>query len=444
MDIDPDIVEALESRGAAGELMELIEQGEACGWCRRPVRLFGERRVFDPTTGERTTVFSSTARPDDVVLKPCGNRRETRCPTCAAVYRGDARHLVKAGLQGGKGIDESVAGHPAVLLTLTAPGFGAVHRSSASPCHPGAPRRRCPHGRGQSCFCRHVRQDPVVGTPLCPDCYDYEAAVLHNAVVPELWRRTSVYIPRRLARLLGITQAECRRRYQVSYLRVAEFQRRGAVHLHVVVRLDGADGGSPPNVGAELLASACALAARAVAVRVADRACVWGAQLDVAVLDRERSTTGRLAAYVAKYATKSSARSGALDERIVDRHDIAARGLSDHERRLVEAAWALGAEEHLERLHLRRYAHVLGYGGQFLCKSRRYSTTFGALRGARVAWREARRPRLPVETAGSLYEARWMAVGVGWANPGEAKLAEQLREANAYARRMAWQTEETP
>lgn len=311
MDIDPDIVEALESRGAAGELMALIEQGEACGWCRRPVRLFGERRVLDPATGERTTVFSSTARPDDVVLKPCGNRRETRCPTCAAVYRGDARHLVKAGLQGGKGVAESVAGHPAVLLTLTAPGFGAVHRSSTGPCHPGAPRRRCPHGRAQTCFCRHDRDDQVVGTALCPACYDYEAAVLHNAVVPELWRRTSVYIPRRLARLLAITQAECRRRYRVSYLRVAEFQRRGAVHLHVVVRLDGADGGSP-DVAAELLAAACVSAAKAVAVRVADQACAWGAQLDVAVLDRERSTTGRLAAYVAKYATKSSAQAAPL------------------------------------------------------------------------------------------------------------------------------------
>jgi hypothetical protein len=38
---------------------------------------------------------------------------------------------------------------------------------------------------------------------LCSDCYDYDGAVLHNAVAPELWRRTSIYIPRYLARAMG-------------------------------------------------------------------------------------------------------------------------------------------------------------------------------------------------------------------------------------------------
>ena len=35
-------------------------------------------------------------------------------------------------------------------------------------------------------------------------------------------------------------------------------------------------------------------------------------------------------------------------------------------------------------LNLARHAHRLGFGGHFLTKSRRYSTTFGALRDARV------------------------------------------------------------
>ena len=39
--------------------------------------------------------------------------------------------------------------------------------------------------------------------PLCPDCYDYEGAVLFNAGVSELWRRTTIYALRALGALLG-------------------------------------------------------------------------------------------------------------------------------------------------------------------------------------------------------------------------------------------------
>jgi hypothetical protein len=225
----------------------------------------------------------------------------------------------------------------------------------------------------------------------------------------------------------------------VSYVRVAEFQRRGAVHLHVIVRLDTVDG-EVPDVAAELLASACGAAARAVSVSVAGRALEWGNQVDTSVLERGEARPRRVAAYVAKYATKSSESSGALDRRIHSAEDLAERRLPAHERRLATRAWVLGSEEALEHLHLRRYAHVLGYGGHFLSKSRRYSTTFGSLRGARVAWREAHRARHD-ESPGCSYEATWMAVGIGWANRGEAACAEQSREAAAYARRLARESE---
>jgi len=42
--------------------------------------------------------------PDGVVLKACGSRRASRCPSCAAVFRADARHLVRAGMIGGQGV----------------------------------------------------------------------------------------------------------------------------------------------------------------------------------------------------------------------------------------------------------------------------------------------------------------------------------------------------
>jgi hypothetical protein len=172
-------------------------------------------------------------------------------------------------------------------------------------------------------------------------------------------------------------------------------------------------------------------------VPIEDRVLRWGEQLDISVLDRGEVRAGRLAAYVSKYAVKSAEGSGALDSRIRSEEDLAARRLHSHERQLAARAWALGADPGVERLHLRRHAHVLGYGGHFLGKSRTYSTTFTALRKAREAWREANRPRLPGEPAGATYEGTWRAVGVGWTNKGEATLAEQSRRAVAYARHMA-------
>jgi hypothetical protein len=245
----PEIVEAVARRAASDDIVAFLAQGKACGWCRHPVRLKGSRVAVDNNTGVLSAVFDSSSCPDGVVLKACGNRRETRCPSCAAVYREDARHLVKAGLEGGKGVPDSIRDHPAILLTLTAPSFGAVHvaRGSAVPCRPDNPKRRCPHGRPQGCFAHHDHADEAPGTPLCPACYRYDEAVLHNAMVPELWRRTSIYIPRRLAALLGLTQAECRRRYRVSYVRAAEFQRRGAADSTFSVDAVPV-GGNPPGI----------------------------------------------------------------------------------------------------------------------------------------------------------------------------------------------------
>jgi hypothetical protein len=62
---------------------------------------------------------------------------------------------------------------------------------------------------------------------------------------------------------------------------------------------------------------------------------------------------------------------------------------------MVATALELDAEPELSDLHLARHAHRLGFGGHFLTKSRGYSTTFAALRDARVQWNEGLTPRRP-------------------------------------------------
>jgi hypothetical protein len=50
---------------------------------------------------------------------------------------------------------------------------------------------------------------------------------------------------------------------------------------------------------------------------------------------------------------------------------------------MIQTCWDLGGDPVYAELNLRRWAHMLGYGGHFLSKSRRYSTTLTALRQVR-------------------------------------------------------------
>jgi hypothetical protein len=64
---------------------ELVAQA---GYCHHPIRLAGRVEHADRATGEVRTV--SAREPDGVLLKACGTRRESRCPSSAATYRADA------------------------------------------------------------------------------------------------------------------------------------------------------------------------------------------------------------------------------------------------------------------------------------------------------------------------------------------------------------------
>ena len=212
------------------------------------MRLSGEITDVDPATGELVRRVVTTAMPDGVLYVPCGTRRASICPACAETYRRDAYQIVKAGLDGGKGIPGDVAAHPAVFVTFTAPSFGSVHTRIAGPggkilrCRPRRKAVICLHGRHLSCPHRHKEADASLGKPLCPDCYDYDASVVWNAHAPELWRRTMIALRRRLDRLARPA------RIKLSYAKVAEFQARGVIHFHALLRLDGYDLAEPDKI----------------------------------------------------------------------------------------------------------------------------------------------------------------------------------------------------
>ncbi|GAA1506281.1 replication initiator protein RepSA [Sphaerisporangium rubeum] len=396
---DPHAITALIARLNSPDYQRLATQLHRTGGCRNPINVRGTVIHVDLATSRRLHTYTTHTEPGGILRLPCKTRRATRCPACAKTYRADTYQLIRAGLIGGKGIPVSVSTHPTLFVTLTAPSFGPVHSSrqhggKTRPCHPRREAKPCPHGRVLSCATRHAVDEQVLGEPLCPDCFDYSGAVLFNAAASLLWARFTDALRRRLAAAGGLALRDLRNHLVLSFAKVAEYQRRGVVHLHAVIRLDGPDGpsSSPPAwATADTLTTAVQSAVPAVSVRISItpgepvRVLRWGRQLDIRPIHTDGGTHERnIAAYIAKYATKAAECVGTLDRRIYPLEDLDALGLRNHPRRLIAECFRLGSLPHLAELRLTHWAHMLGYRGHFSTRSRRYSLTIGGLRALRV------------------------------------------------------------
>ncbi|GAT68242.1 replication initiation protein [Planomonospora sphaerica] len=112
---------------------------------------------------------------------------------------------------------------------------------------------------------------------------------------------------------------------------------------------------------------------------------------------------------------------------------------------MIRTCWELGARPEFTALRLRPWAHMLGFRGHFSSKSQRYSTTFGDLRGVRARYRAAEaheRYGLPaLDDATTLTLGHWRFAGTGY-TPGEAVMAEHIRQKVATARRIAAERED--
>lgn len=507
--------------------------------CTRPVRLAGTMATVEVATGRVLSERHTADLPDGVIYKPCGNRRESVCPACSERYKRDAFQIIRAGLVGGKGVTEQVATHAAVFPTFTAPSFGEVHTRKVKrhtclrridcdcrpePCHARRDFTVCPHGVKLVCFARHATADRNLGSPLCLDCYDYDAQAVWNLHAAELWRRTTIAANRymhRLARERHIPDVpvvtfdkDGRERVRwvspvrLEFSKAAEMQRRAAIHLHCSVRLDGNDPDQPgtivpppPGLNAKDLKAAIEHAAESVAFTTEPHPASpagwpigWGEQILVKTItdgDDGEVTHKQVAAYLAKYSTKSTEVTGHTSNRLTDETiGLYADPEGTHPQRLVDACWRLGsfrtnpdlpgpltgprrtapvpavpfgplrtdpdcggctryricptcAAEQVAAadaasctpagppaspyLKLRRWAHMLGFGGHFLTKSRRYSITFALLRDERVVFRRAEssgpEQTRPAAEPSTLVVNFLQFVGAGWQTPADAMLA---------------------
>ncbi|GIH19168.1 replication initiator [Rugosimonospora africana] len=450
------------ARAARADFPAWVRHVRAASACARPIRLHGTMSTIEAETGRLLSTVDTADLPDGVIYKPCGNRREALCPSCSARYKRDAYQIVRAGLVGGKGVPESVSAHPAVFPTFTAPSFGEVHTRYVrrhtctkrkdcdcrpEPCHARRNNPRCPHGRPLACFARHADIDTLLGAPLCPDCYDYPAQVVWNVLAGELWRRTTEAIRKymnRLARARGIEPKSIR----LAMGKAAEMQRRGVVHFHAIIRLDGAnpdDRGDrtilppPPGFTAQDLVDAVDHAAgtefttKPHWINPDGWRIGWGDQILTKIIAKVPTgvdgevTDAAVAAYLAKYATKSTEAAGMVAGRLTpDTIDLFANTQGTHAQRLVAACWALGRPQEWRRLI--RWAHMLGFGGHFFTKSRTYSVSFGFLRDQRIVFRRTEsggpgRDEAVPEQSTTLVVNFLQFVGAGWHTTADAMLA---------------------
>lgn len=473
LDLDPTTARQLTARLFSRDFDDWSEVLSRVGFCANPIRLVGRSEIFDTRTGELVRSYGSADEALGVTFTRCGNRRADKCESCSRLYAADTFQLIRAGIAGGKTVPETVADNPLVFATLTAPSFGPVHgtRPNGGRCRPRRDTgHRCPHGRPTSCMAVHGGDDTTVGQPLCVDCYDYASQVVWQWWAPELWRRFTITLRRLLAHHLGTTPARLGEVASLQYAKVAEYQLRGAVHFHALVRLDGRqtpDGFAPAPAAttAPVLAALVAQAATAVRVTVpavydddAARVLAFGAQVDTRPVrtsrrtdDPDRSLTPeQVAGYLAKYATKSSGDAAAKD-------NVHLRRLEATARHLAGRAAALDEGGDTPYGLLGKWAHALGFRGHFATKSGRYSVTLGQLRRAR---QRARARIAEANRAGTRIDLRqleaelladdndettvvigsWVYAGSGWANEGETTLAiAAAARAREYAQELAEQ-----
>jgi len=408
---------------------------ESVGYCAHPIQLLGA-----DTAGRRHTVWTR-----------CNNRRHAVCPSCSDLYARDTWQLVHAGAAGGHhDIPVEVANRPQVFTTLTAPSYGAVHNATGTPCHaiPNRPAGRCRHGNCLRCNIIHSVDDPLVGQPLCADCYDYLGHILFTWHLPELWRRFTIALRRAVAthlKTVGVKPGSVR----VSFVKVVELQARAIPHIHALIRLDPPPatndttksgdhdrhgpaaprgggvsrpvaeqhpGWSSPITAAELAALIQHAASRvSIDVPAGDddypnpggvRTVRFGTQIDTqpltpepitasdsevddtAVASASRLSPRRVAAYLAKYVTKSLHDFG-ITARRLSAEAIGELDVTEHVRAILSTIAGLAehpASAGPSLAGIGRWLHTLGYRGHITTKSRRYSTTMGALRAARATW----------------------------------------------------------
>ena len=355
----------------------------------------------NPITLRRTATNTVTGEVQSKeISKRCNSRLESRCPSCSALYRGDAFQVIRSTV-----FDNATKLPKLVtMVTLTAPGsdrFGQTHSRNFTQSKGNKSQRV------KRCACRkyHNEGDPLIGTPLNPSTYDYEAAVAFNANASRLFAVTM----QKLSRVVG-------RKLQV--VRVVEFQSRGLVHVHALIL------GPIPECTLQLVVRGGINRRTGREIKPASSGdWTWGPQCKADVVMGK--DPGRAIAYmvkVVKYALKDAGR----DECRIHQHGDAMVSAAEkhlkcgcsiydceHGSRTMSVtrstvnettntvdtrSFLVAYQGHAATFSCRRHRRAVngwGFVGHVLAKSRNWGFTFREVRERRMKWVTASKPQLP-------------------------------------------------
>ncbi len=244
------------------------------GECENPIRLARSKAVsLDRGTGEVTYA-------DSTYVKPCGNRRAGECAHCSRQHSGDCYSIIQSGL------DKK---SPFLFVTLTAPGsatggtgFWVAGNTPPKDCKTcGLPVAGYRPGR--------VREDDSrIGSPYCLACFDPSKAARWNSDASALWAET-ILLARRYMRDNCIGDSDDKKLPKIDYVKVIEFQRRGAIHFHGLFRT-----------------WKCEAALKYAISKASINGHTWGKVDFQLISPRDESAAKKCVAYLAKYVTKST------------------------------------------------------------------------------------------------------------------------------------------
>ena len=327
--------------------------------CSHPVRV--AMKCADRSTGE---IYLGR-----VIEKDCGSRLAERCPHCSEVYARDAMSVFNGGVESGE-----VPVTHYTFITFTAPGsqvFGRTHQRVVK-----ERKGKKPHVVRCSCKHTHREDDIRIGTPVNPDTYRYDLAAEFNAVSSRLLAITL----QRLGRARG---------EKLDYARVAEFQKRGLIHFHVLVK-----GTVLPELVREVVLGKSDDDDNVLSEPVAHNGWKWGEQVDVKVIDRDdKKQVGYYLLKLISYALKGtdSSTNGPIDHR-AQMQKSALRGCSCEKGRDCARGSRYNAKTRSfydgEMAHKFCRRHQLAYNGwgfrgHILAFSRGWGMTFKAVRQRR-------------------------------------------------------------
>jgi len=298
------------------------------------------------------------------------------------------------------------------------------------------------------CGINHREDDRILGTPLCAECLRYPQVIIGNALVPKLWTRFTQNVRREMARVTGISCRQTAQLVSLSYSKIAEGSRSGAIHLHAVARLDARRLGDEPVTGppapfdeSGLLVAALRVAAARTRIdsptaQVSgplDGSFGFGTQTDISLIacvpplatgqeaesNRGRSSVQAAAGYTAKYISKSF---------FADHQPTPGSALTDslaeHYDTLARTCVRLSRRPELSGLRLDERVEAFGYPSRPSSRSRAYSVTLAQLRAEQQQYR-AQRAGSPLAAEHVVAVPDLAFTGSGWAHPGDRFYAQQ-------------------